>query len=230
MQPGIYRSELSFEQGYVQAPTGWLRDPNISFKAKGLLVYLLSHKVGYTITRAQIVRESTDGRDAVDAAIRELVKAGYLQTSQTRQDDGRNGALAFTICEPESENPSLVNPESEKPFTEKPFTDNPTAKEDIKLENIKLSIKQNSKGFKNDWSLPADQRTKLEAQYPNANLDAELALMIDYLIANGKEKSVKDMAARFRTWMANADKFNKGAYSTRVMDEWFVKPENRVQF
>jgi len=102
-------------------------------------------------------------------------------------------------------------------------------------QNIILTIKEplsakSEKGFKNDWSLPDDQRTKLQAQYPNANLDAELALMIDYLIANGKEKSVKDMAARFRTWMANADKFNKGAYSTRVMDEWFVKPENRVQW
>jgi len=228
MQPGIYRSELPFERGFVQAPTGWMRDPNISFKAKGLLVYLLSHKVGYTITRAQIVRETTDGRDAVDSAIRDLVAAGYLQTTQTRQDDGRNGALAFTICNPESENPSLDEPESEKPLTEKPFTENPTTKEDKNTKNINSLESTKRKTFDKDWILPDDQRTKLKALYPNADLDRELSLMIDYLVAEGKEKTVKDMAAKFRTWMANADKFNKGSYSKRVMDEWVIKPENRT--
>ena len=228
MQPGIYRSELPFERGFVQAPTGWMRDPNISFKAKGLLVYLLSHKVGYTITRAQIVRETTDGRDAVDSAIRDLVAAGYLQTPQTRQDDGRNGALAFTICNPESENPSLDEPESEKPLTGKPFTENPTTKEDKNTKNINSLESTKRKTFDKDWILPDDQRTKLKALYPNADLDRELSLMIDYLVAEGKEKTVKDMAAKFRTWMANADKFNKGSYSKRVMDEWVIKPENRT--
>ena len=101
-------------------------------------------------------------------------------------------------------------------------------------QNVYITVKETleektRKTFNKDWVLPDDQRTKLEALYPNADLDREVGLMIDYLIAEGKEKSVKDMAAKFRTWMANADKFAKGGLSKRVMDEWFVKPENRVQ-
>ena len=101
-------------------------------------------------------------------------------------------------------------------------------------QNVYITVKETleektRKTFNKDWVLPDDQRTKLEDLYPNADLDREVGLMIDYLIAEGKEKSVKDMAAKFRTWMANADKFAKGGLSKRVMDEWFVKPENRVQ-
>lgn len=101
-------------------------------------------------------------------------------------------------------------------------------------QNVYITVKETleektRKIFNKDWVLPDDQRVKLEAMYPNADLDRELGLMIDYLLAEGKEKSVKDMAAKFRTWMANADKFAKGGLSKRVMDEWFVKPENRVQ-
>ena len=91
-----------------------------------------------------------------------------------------------------------------------------------------LTVSSKKQAFKDDWSLPDDERLKLEQQYPNADLDYEVQAMIDYIVAAGKEKDVKDMSARFRTWMRQADKFNKGAYSTRVMDEWFIKPENRT--
>lgn len=82
--------------------------------------------------------------------------------------------------------------------------------------------------FSIDFVLSETDRQKLEAMYPNANLDVELASMIDWIVSAGKENQVKDMAARFRTWMRNADKFAKGALSKRVVDEWFVKPEDRV--
>jgi hypothetical protein len=83
--------------------------------------------------------------------------------------------------------------------------------------------------FKNDWQPSSDELLKLQTQYPNADLEREISSMIDYLVAEGKEKSVKDMAARFRNWMRNADKFAKGALSKPSIDEWFVKPEDRIK-
>jgi hypothetical protein len=88
---------------------------------------------------------------------------------------------------------------------------------------------KNKKGFDAGWVLPDDQRTKLAEMYPNADLDLEVSAMIDYLVAGGKENDVKDLAARFRTWMRNADKFAKGALSKPSVDEWFVKPEDRLK-
>ena len=83
--------------------------------------------------------------------------------------------------------------------------------------------------FSLDWQPDSDELSKLQDQYPNADLLGEVSAMIDYLVAEGKDKSVKDMSARFRTWMRNADKFAKGALSKRTIDEWFVKPEDRLK-
>jgi hypothetical protein len=83
--------------------------------------------------------------------------------------------------------------------------------------------------FSLDWQPDSDELSKLRDQYPNADLLGEVSAMIDYLVAEGKEKSVKDMSARFRTWMRNADKFAKGALSKPSVDEWFVKPEDRLK-
>lgn len=79
------------------------------------------------------------------------------------------------------------------------------------------------------WKPSVDEFAKLHDQYPNADLLSEVSAMIDYLVAEGKEKTVKDMSARFRNWMRNADKFAKGALSKQSVDEWFVKPEDRVK-
>ena len=84
--------------------------------------------------------------------------------------------------------------------------------------------------FSTDWVLSDTEKAKMVELYPNADLDSEVQAMIDYLVAAGKEKDVKDMSARFRTWMRNADKFAQGALSKKpVRDEWFVAPENRVK-
>jgi hypothetical protein len=83
--------------------------------------------------------------------------------------------------------------------------------------------------FDVDWQPDSELLSKLRDQYPNADLLGEVSAMIDYLVAEGKEKSVKDMSARFRNWMRNADKFAKGALSKPSVDEWFVKPEDRLK-
>jgi len=83
--------------------------------------------------------------------------------------------------------------------------------------------------FKEDWSINSDERIKLVEQYPNADLDLELSKMVDYIIAKGIQKDVKDMSARFRNWMRNADKFAAGALSKRIIDDWYVAPEDRVK-
>lgn len=93
-----------------------------------------------------------------------------------------------------------------------------------------LTLIRNVKNlFSKDWVLSDSEKAKMVELYPNADLDSEVQAMIDYLVAAGKEKDVKDMSARFRTWMRNADKFAGGALSKKRVDEWFVKPEDRVK-
>jgi hypothetical protein len=132
IQPGIFRGKLEFENQFTQIHNAWIRDSSITYKAKGLLTYLLSHEVGYTITIGQIIRESGDGKQSVRSAIEELIKAGYLETKRTTDARGYNAGLAYFIKDPKS-------PKSDNPTLDNPTLDNQTA-----LENnlIKKTIKQ----------------------------------------------------------------------------------------
>lgn len=48
---------------------------------------LMSHRSGWEVTTEHLIRNGTEGRDAIRKAIRELVNQGYLQWEQVRGED-----------------------------------------------------------------------------------------------------------------------------------------------
>lgn len=106
---------------YTVIANDWLRDASLSWKAKGLLAYLVSHAAGYDLSHAQIVGDGRDGRDGVTAGLRELETAGYLRRTQARDPEtGRVGeGVDYLLLDPDS--PSTDNPET-APLTENPET------------------------------------------------------------------------------------------------------------
>lgn len=55
-----------------------LNDSNLSFKAKGILAYLLSKPDNWTCQVQDLSKNSTDGRDAIYSGLKELRTNGYL--------------------------------------------------------------------------------------------------------------------------------------------------------
>lgn len=55
-----------------------IKDQRLSWKAKGILIYLLDHGEGWQFYETEIQKHSKDGRDSVSAGLAELEKAGYL--------------------------------------------------------------------------------------------------------------------------------------------------------
>lgn len=85
---------------FVQIPNLVARDYRLSYRARGLLVELLSYPPGWETTidemAARAKRESdkhdgcrTEGRDAMRAAAKELEHVGYLKRTKYRDDKGR---------------------------------------------------------------------------------------------------------------------------------------------
>lgn len=95
----VIRTELPHAH-YTVMRNVWLRDPRLSLKAKGLLGYLLSHEVGYACSQAQMIRESSDGRDSVVSARDELAAAGYLRRTRARSTGGRFAEDDYELCDP----------------------------------------------------------------------------------------------------------------------------------
>ena len=103
-------------------PNHWARDPNLSRRAIGLLVELLSHSEGWDVTVNSLWRNGTEGKNAIVATLKELEQAGYLRREQTREGD-RFGAMEYIITDPEhdpvSQESGDVIPESRLQVHEK---------------------------------------------------------------------------------------------------------------
>ena len=76
-----------------------LEDTRLSWKAKGLLSFLLSKPDGWTVIVGYLVKKGPDGKASVMAGLRELEAAGYLRRDQKRRDDERFDGIDSVIYE-----------------------------------------------------------------------------------------------------------------------------------
>lgn len=84
----IYRIAVR-ERGFTQIDNQTIRDSQLSFKARGILAWLLSHPDDKSISAAQIAAAATEGREAIRKGLRELEEAGYLVRDRIRHPSGR---------------------------------------------------------------------------------------------------------------------------------------------
>lgn len=97
---GVTRTELAFEGKFTQVPNEWARDKRLSRKARGLLVEIMSHRVGWHVTVASLQLTGPEGRDAIKSALVELKDLGYLVVSQGRGDHGRFSEVEYELQDP----------------------------------------------------------------------------------------------------------------------------------
>lgn len=95
----IRREHIPTADNFTIVPNAWARDPNLSRRAVGMLVELLSHREGWDITVESLWRGGTEGRAAVTATLKELEAAGYLVRSQTREGH-LFGSAEYVITDP----------------------------------------------------------------------------------------------------------------------------------
>lgn len=74
---------------FVTVHKNFIHDDNLSWKAKGILLYLLSRPDDWQIYESELVRHSTDGLSGLKTGIKELEKVGYIQRTRKRDDKGR---------------------------------------------------------------------------------------------------------------------------------------------
>lgn len=79
--PGILRRHAS---GWTGIPNAALEDDSLSFKARGILAWLLAKPDGWTIRAEAIERAGKEGREAVRSGMRELIAAGYVRRIRVR--------------------------------------------------------------------------------------------------------------------------------------------------
>jgi hypothetical protein len=83
----ITRSRHS--QQFVVVTNEIARCTSLSFRARGLLVMLLSLPDGWNVTTTQLAEDNPEGRDAIRRALGELQRAGYARVLNRQDERGR---------------------------------------------------------------------------------------------------------------------------------------------
>lgn len=122
------------ERDFTVIDNAALRDCTLSFKATGLLAYLLSMPDQWSPRREQLAEAKRDGVASIRAALKELVDAGYLVRKTEQMPDGTLVTVSEIHERPKAENqPAVVRKSHGRRLENRPAVnrpaDNPPAKE-----------------------------------------------------------------------------------------------------
>lgn len=107
-------------RNYTTISNVFLKDKNLSLKAKGLLAFILSLPDNWDFSVSGLIPFLKEGRDSIFKAVEELKKYNYCHTEQTKKN-GKFDKVKYIF----SETPHTGFPHTENPYTENPYTENP---------------------------------------------------------------------------------------------------------
>jgi len=147
----IMRISKDKENPYAMINKNVLHNENLSWKARGIIGYLLSLPDDWNLYTEELERHSNkDGRESLASGIKELINNGYIIREQARTERGSFGAWNYTVLE----SPVLVEtvkPESGLSESGQPATTNthPTNTDlTKKINNKKKKIEKTDKKSK----------------------------------------------------------------------------------
>ena len=111
------RIKKQYQKGFTTVDNVVLNDTSLSWKAKGLFVYLWSQSDEWNFYETEVSKHSTDGIVSLKNGLKELEDQGYLKRQRVRDEQGKFKENEWIL----SESPML-----EKPMLENLMLDNRT--------------------------------------------------------------------------------------------------------
>lgn len=143
------RIKKQYQKGFTTVDNVVLNDTNLSWKAKGLFVYLWSQSDEWDFYESEVVKHSTDKIASLKSGLKELEQQGYLKRQRKRDDKGHLKENEWIL----SDNPMLENP----------MLDNPM------LENHTLTNTNNNKDESNSTKENKDKKSSNKKNKYNLN-------------------------------------------------------------
>ena len=105
---------------FTIADNGFIKDPKLSAKAKGVMIYMLSLPKSWNFSLRELATHFRDGKDAINNALKELEGCGYLEKKLHRDEEGRFQRTHYIVHEQ-----SINESDSSDPVLSKPVMVNP---------------------------------------------------------------------------------------------------------
>jgi len=181
-----FRRPKDHEHPYAQISNDVLNNEQLSFKAKGILSYLLARPDDWETYQSHLADLGPDGKHAVRSGIKELREAGYLERAVVRGPDGQYQGYEYIVYEHPS-SPGLTESDS----SESGFPDfrerHPTNTESTKTDSTKSSGSAAPAPAREDApSMPDDLLPLYDTYAPEVNrcLQEYGRDMVDALVMN----------------------------------------------
>ncbi len=129
--------KIEKNKNYTVMSNYHLRDKNLSFKAKGLLSFMLSLPEDWDYSLNGLVAVSKESKKAIRGIINELREHGYLVTEQTR---GEKGYYKYNYII--YEEPHIVEIEKNNPDTQKGYADEGNTEKDTQINTKEINTKE----------------------------------------------------------------------------------------
>jgi hypothetical protein len=199
-----------------------LEDKRLSFKATGLLTYLLGKPDNWFINYYNLVHSKTDGIHSITSAFKELMKFGYIHKHQFRNNDGTYDSYSYLVFEkPETSSSikTITQPKSGFPISDKPISDNHVLlinkrKKLIKAAAFKSSNKSNSKVNSAAYLEKTNKTTVIEKILTDLNISNQKIFFDSFPISD---------IFQYSTWIKErncAMKNPTGFLYTSIKDKW----------
>lgn len=101
----IFKVVKNKDNPYVMVDRRPIDNPALSYKAKGILTYLMSRPDGWEVSVADLIKHATDGEASVRAGLKELKQAGHMKYTAMRGKGRITGWLieVFEVNSPDSD-------------------------------------------------------------------------------------------------------------------------------
>lgn len=83
-------------ENYTVLSNAVIRDDHLSYRARGVLMYLLSQPGDWETSSERIAAAGKEGRDAIRTALRELIDVGYV-TRESEQTAAGHWVMHYTV-------------------------------------------------------------------------------------------------------------------------------------
>jgi hypothetical protein len=77
------------KNGFTQISNILIEDSRLSWKAKGILMYLMSRPDNWKVNKTDLQKKAVEGRDSVQSGLDELKELGYLHIYQKNNENGQ---------------------------------------------------------------------------------------------------------------------------------------------
>ncbi|PNZ27692.1 replication protein [Staphylococcus rostri] len=84
---------------FVTVHKEFITDDSLSWKAKGMLLYLLSRPDDWQVYEIELQKHASDGRDSVRSGMKELQDAGYIHRRRIRDKKGQYKEYEYQVYE-----------------------------------------------------------------------------------------------------------------------------------